>query len=202
MKSKSKLLFIVLLVFSAVGLSQAAADRNGGEISYNSVDFSHDSHSDFSCDSCHKGIFEKKAGSILTDPNFSMDAIYEGLYCGACHNGDNAFDAVDDCSACHVRGGGDILYTEPVKSVLFSHDVHEGIDCESCHDDVFEMKALAAQEADDFNMEALYQGKYCGFCHDGATAFASDTRCASCHLGVKGYNRLNSSAAPAEHSSH
>ncbi|GAB4556312.1 MAG: hypothetical protein Tsb0017_10020 [Geothermobacteraceae bacterium] len=88
--------------------------------------------------------------------------------------------------------GGDIYFTKPVKSVLFSHDVHVdqlGFDCESCHDGLFEYEAGAAEQSDDFTMESLYQGNYCGACHDGDTAFASNTRCATCHVGVKGYLR-------------
>ena len=99
--------------------------------------------------------------------------------------------------------GGDIWYTEPVMGVLFSHDLHvndAGLDCESCHDDLFEMDQVA-QKQSDFVMESLYQGMYCGACHDGGFAFASDTRCASCHLGVKGYNRAHGVASSA-HGSH
>lgn len=83
--------------------------------------------------------------------------------------------------------GGDILYTKPVKSVLFSHDAHSKISCNKCHSGLFEMKALKAQEYKDFNMDALYKGKYCGACHNGKDAFASDTQCARCHGGVKEY---------------
>ncbi len=88
--------------------------------------------------------------------------------------------------------GGDIHYDQPVKGVLFSHAYHVeemGFDCESCHDGLFAMEAKAAQQQPDFNMQGLYDGLYCGACHDGSMAFASDTRCASCHEGVKGYNR-------------
>lgn len=85
--------------------------------------------------------------------------------------------------------GGDIIYTKPVKSVHFSHKVHvdkKGLTCDMCHNGSFEMEALKAQENADFTMESLYQGKYCGVCHNGTMAFASNTRCASCHSGVKG----------------
>lgn len=85
--------------------------------------------------------------------------------------------------------GGDILYTKPVKSVLFSHKTHveqKGLTCDMCHSGAFEMQSLRAQENPDFTMESLYQGKYCGACHNGTMAFASNTRCASCHTGVKG----------------
>ena len=88
--------------------------------------------------------------------------------------------------------GGDIIYTLPLKAVLFSHTAHvEGaeMECDACHDDIFEMESLAVQENDDFTMESLYEGNYCGGCHDGDTAFASNSQCARCHIGVKGYNR-------------
>ena len=49
-------------------------------------------------------------------------------------------------------------------------------------------------------MQGLYDGKYCGACHDGSMAFASDTKCTLCHIGVKGYNRaLGIEAADAHH---
>jgi len=88
----------------------------------------------------------------------------------------------------------DFIYTEPVTGVIFSHNYHvneAGMDCESCHDDVFQMEALSSQQEPDFNMLALSQGRYCGACHDGEMAFDSNSRCASCHIGVIGYNRAN-----------
>lgn len=92
-----------------------------------------------------------------------------------------------------VFHGGDVLFTKPVKSVLFSHKTHVedmGFDCDSCHDTLFGMVSLGAEENADFNMEGLYAGKYCGGCHNGEMAFASDTQCARCHGGVKGYNEI------------
>jgi c(7)-type cytochrome triheme protein len=89
-----------------------------------------------------------------------------------------------------IPHGGDIVYTKPVKSVLFSHKLHVedlGLSCEMCHPKLFEMQALHAQDSPDFTMNALYKGKYCGACHNGKTAFASNTQCARCHNGVKGY---------------
>lgn len=88
----------------------------------------------------------------------------------------------------------DIIYTAPVVGVIFSHEFHvneAGLDCESCHDDIFEMEALAVQDEPDYNMLALGEGRYCGACHDGDTAFDSNSRCASCHIGVIGYNRAS-----------
>ncbi len=87
--------------------------------------------------------------------------------------------------------GGDIIYTQPVKAVMFSHAFHVEeleFDCDDCHEDLFEVEALLAQQDANFTMEGLRQGKYCGQCHDGSAAFSSDTQCARCHIGVKGYN--------------
>lgn len=97
--------------------------------------------------------------------------------------------AVREASASDPVNGGGILYTEPVKAVLFTHRAHgekQGLTCDRCHSGLFEMEALKVQEKKDFNMESLYRGKYCGACHNGKQAFASDTQCARCHVRVKG----------------
>lgn len=85
-----------------------------------------------------------------------------------------------------------IIYDKPVKGVIFPHKIHveKGMACDMCHNRLFEQQAKKAQENKDFVMESLYQGKYCGACHNGSLAFASNTRCATCHIGVKGANRL------------
>lgn len=85
--------------------------------------------------------------------------------------------------------GGDVVYTKPVRSVLFSHKLHveeKGLTCDMCHARNFAMQALKAQENSDFTMKSLVDGRYCGACHNGTMAFASNTRCAACHSGVKG----------------
>ena len=203
MKRVTRFLIIALLTVSTASLQLAYAADGGGEISYKSSVFSHDSHVDgagFDCESCHDGIFEMESGAMIANPAFSMDAIYKGQFCGACHDGSTAFASNDDCTTCHVKDGGNVLYTEPVKSVIFSHEVHAaGFGCESCHKGMFKMEALAAQKNADFTMESLYRGEYCGACHDGSTAFASNTRCATCHIGVKGYNRITGAAPTKGH---
>lgn len=81
--------------------------------------------------------------------------------------------------------GGGILYTQPLKSVIFRHKQHvdvQKISCEKCHSGLFGMNALKVQENKDFNMDSLYRGKYCGSCHNGKNAFAADTQCARCHV--------------------
>ncbi len=96
-----------------------------------------------------------------------------------------------------------IIYDKPVQGVIFSHKVHveKGLACDMCHNRIFEQQAKKSQQNKDFVMESLYQGKYCGTCHNGSLAFASNTRCATCHIGVKGAKRAQG-GDKAEHGEH
>lgn len=94
-----------------------------------------------------------------------------------------------------------IIWEKPVPGVVFSHKRHtmeNGLDCFDCHDDLFEMEAGAAAEQENFTMAAIYEGEYCGACHDGDMATAADKRCTLCHIGVRGVNRLNENRKTAE----
>jgi len=164
--------------------------------------FSHKSHVieyEFSCDTCHPDLFERRRGAAREAGDYTMASLEEGLYCGACHDGDTAFNTVDSdtCITCH---GSDmvepetIVFVKPVKAVVFNHTEHTemGYECSSCHNSLFETKVGAAEEKpEEFTMAALYDGKYCGGCHNGDDAFASDTQCTTCHIGVQGVNRLH-----------
>lgn len=89
-------------------------------------------------------------------------------------------------------GGGPIVFIKPVRAVIFEHRVHLGknFNCQSCHPDIFAKKAGEVEERDDFTMASFRQGKYCGRCHDGSTAFSVDTDCTWCHIGVQGHKHL------------
>ncbi len=94
-----------------------------------------------------------------------------------------------------------IIWTNPVKSVIFWHTTHTmgaELDCDSCHDEIFEMEAGIAEEDENFTMQAMYEGNSCGACHDGDTAFAADTRCTTCHIGVRGHARLTAGESEPE----
>ncbi|GAB4483156.1 MAG: hypothetical protein OHK006_03290 [Thermodesulfovibrionales bacterium] len=69
--------------------------------------------------------------------------------------------------------------------VKFEGDEHaeKGYTCESCHPALFQMKKGAAE----MTMAALNQGKFCGACHDGKTAFGTNDpeKCHECHKGKK-----------------
>ncbi len=86
-----------------------------------------------------------------------------------------------------------IVWNKPVETVVFQHKVHTmkaGLSCDSCHDDLFQMEAGNAENSKDFTMKSIYNGGYCGACHDGSSAFAANTRCTACHIGVRGKARL------------
>lgn len=52
-----------------------------------------------SCNDCHrKGLFKKmKRGKV----HFKMADMYEGKFCGSCHNGEVTFALMDNCKRCH-----------------------------------------------------------------------------------------------------
>lgn len=76
-----------------------------------------------------------------------------------------------------------IVWSTPTKAT-FNHQPHTmdaGLTCDACHDEIFTMEQGATEKAGDFTMKSFKEGKYCGSCHDGSTAFDSATQCGSCH---------------------
>ncbi len=62
----------------------------------------------------------------------------------------------------------------------FPHTLHRVLyKCYVCHDALFKMKL----GADAITMDAIGNGKFCGACHDGKTAFDASGfgNCARCH---------------------
>ena len=80
---------------------------------------------------------------------------------------------------------GDITFTrkeagtEDIPPAIFPHWAHRlQFRCHVCHDAITVMKA----GANPITMEAIQQGKYCGACHNGRTAFqATFETCPRCH---------------------
>jgi len=160
------------------------------------VVFDHRTHTDtigLECNACHGEIFAMQRGVAPRTGKLTMASLAAGQFCGACHDGDTAFATDTNCTACHILPEDPIVWTKPAKAVVFYHKAHIedfGLECDSCHDDAFSMKAGVAEQSPNFTMKSLYEGQYCGKCHDGETAFASNTLCNTCHIGVKGYDRL------------
>ena len=160
------------------------------------VVFNHRTHTEefgLTCDSCHDELFSMQRGVAQKTGKFTMEALAKGKFCGGCHDDDTAFATDSNCKSCHIVPDDPIVWTKPVKAVVFSHKIHTEeyeLECTSCHNETFAMKIGTAEKTYNFNMKAFYKGQYCGICHDGSTAFASNTLCNTCHIGVKGYNRL------------
>lgn len=137
--------------------------------------FSHERHAKLGCRECHMGIFQMKKGLS----KITMDSIYQGRYCGACHNGKKAFSS-SECALCHEMKNfkGSVFYkVEGIGNVSFGHDFHTQIfTCDQCHPKLFEM----SRKQNKMTMDAMYSGKFCGACHNGKMAFAS-TECLKCH---------------------
>ncbi|WP_417913094.1 c(7)-type cytochrome triheme domain-containing protein [Candidatus Electronema sp. TJ] len=163
--------------------------------------FSHDFHVNkvgFGCVDCHNSLFQQAGSSANAADDFAMSAFEQDKYCGVCHDGSTAFAATDQgsCARCHGSGvtlPKTVVFEQPVKAVVFDHSKHAEelrLPCSSCHDKLFKMKQGESEKQPDFTMEAMLHGKHCGACHDGVSAFSLKTRCAFCHIGKQGYNRL------------
>ncbi|MBL0226344.1 MAG: cytochrome C [Geobacteraceae bacterium] len=57
----------------------------------------------FSCGDCHNpDVFPaKKKGSV----KMTMKDLYEGKFCGKCHDGKNGFLIKENCDRCHFKPG-------------------------------------------------------------------------------------------------
>lgn len=167
--------------------------------------FSHSFHIKeikLSCNDCHTQTFAMRIGSSTKNGDFTMAAFKEGKYCGACHNGDDAFSTTSQCGSCHFPPTNKIIFTSPVKSVVFDHNIHLSkakLSCEACHKEVFVMKQGTVEHTEDNLTEDPAEkrkylvdlhSKYCGTCHDSSQAFGYLTRCTVCHIGVKGYDQI------------
>lgn len=62
---------------------------------------------------------------------------------------------------------------------IFQHWLHRvRYRCDACHDDLFKMEL----GANDVTMKLINEGKACGACHDGTTAFSTAfENCSRCH---------------------
>jgi len=142
------------------------------------VAFSHYNHLEAvgkDCPTCHNAVFNIVRSK---NPRSTMADMEKGKSCGACHNGNRAFNVKDDCSACHPTR--DITFpVEDAGPVLFSHEVHTGMfGCSECHPDLF---IPNQQKNPHKTMDDMSGGESCGACHDGGTAFSVNDNCDTCH---------------------
>jgi c(7)-type cytochrome triheme protein len=128
----------------------------------------------FECHSLQKYMSAPALGVFSHELHGMFD-----LHCNACH--DIAGHEMprlksEACGSCHsmsvfeYTGGG-------MGKVKFNHEAHGAMfSCGKCHPDAFPMKRGGAK----MKMNPMYEGKSCGFCHDGQMAFASRD-CMRCH---------------------
>ncbi|BCA80812.1 c(7)-type cytochrome triheme domain-containing protein [Desulfuromonas sp. AOP6] len=187
----------------------------------------------YTCRLCHVDI-----GFAMTAEGTQMTETdnINGLYCGACHNGQEAFSvakAEKNCDRCHSYGKNvlfknnfydfrkkmpkerfgngidwlkaedeglvtvrdylegvsisrakikepdkfDLTPTEPnMPNIILSHQKHVVWNgCELCHPEIFPVK----KSAQAYSMQDIFNGKYCGVCHD--TVAFPNIDCQRCH---------------------
>jgi c(7)-type cytochrome triheme protein len=206
---KNLLLIILLAVFciANVGATTKGSFSDGGGILYTqpvkSVLFRHQHHVDIkkiSCEKCHSGLFEMEALLAQEKKDFVMESLYRGRYCGACHNGKDAFAARNQCARCHPRisamevghvKGKPKPYKAPVynttvamgkdqRQILFKHEKHASLNCMDCHSKLFQVKEGKNKIA----LETHKSQQYCFNCHNGKKEFAWNS-CKKCHKDWK-----------------
>ncbi len=76
----------------------------GAKDSPGPVTYSHEKHKEKfpKCNACHTKVFKMKKGK--SGP-LTMAAMNEGKFCGACHDGKQAFSVKDEasCNKCHTK---------------------------------------------------------------------------------------------------
>jgi c(7)-type cytochrome triheme protein len=88
------------------------------------------------------------------------------------------------------------MEAEGVAPALYPHWLHRiWYECKVCHDDVFKMKRWVNR----ISQKDIIEGRQCGVCHDGKTAFGADTECERCHIGGRPEAKRFHDAAGIDH---
>lgn len=161
--------------------------------------FPHSKHTEWlNCQQCHARLFPYR------NPKIQMADIFQGKYCAECH-GRVSFPVLTGCERCHVRtvmppdrAQAELLGTlqltrvasvpgekpratvQELPPATFPHWVHRiRYRCKACHMGLFEPK----NGANLITMKDISDGKACGRCHDGVSAFkAGFGSCERCHI--------------------
>ena len=142
------------------------------------VPFEHENHlrhTNNNCSACHNSIYHivRKNNAAVT-----MAEMEKGKSCGACHNKDNLrTPQLSSCSTCHPVDAVSISIPD-FGSLVFSHKKHlDMYSCVDCHDSLFKTD----RNNPHYTMLQMEQGKACGSCHEGKTAFSVKGDCIKCH---------------------
>ncbi|PLX97936.1 MAG: hypothetical protein C0622_12100 [Desulfuromonas sp.] len=82
---------------------------------------------------------------------------------------------------------GDVLFAQhngsrKFKPVVFSHQLHrQRFSCSLCHT---ELEFSFTRGETGVTRDDYLNGRYCGACHDGTTAFATESACDRCHRDI------------------
>lgn len=177
-----RILYLFLLVCNIATPCAVSADymqtlyiktKDAGKIS-----FSHENHLkslNNNCSGCHNSIYH-----ILRkkNPAVSMAEMEKGKSCGACHNKDNPkTPQLKNCSSCHTVDSVSIVIPD-FGTLIFKHSKHLGMyTCTDCHEALFKTDKTGPH----VTMSQMQQGKSCGSCHDGKSAFSVAGDCVKCH---------------------
>lgn len=161
----------------AFGLADCIQCHKVGDISIKvketgPVTFSHKRHlGAYKCSVCHPKIYDLAVSKPVT-----MAQMEKGKSCGACHNGKTAFGTAE-CLKCHPVK--DVNFkVKDTADVKFSHEFHTGMfKCGDCHVKLY----LPSKKNKTATMAEMEQGRSCGACHDGKSAFTVKENCDRCH---------------------
>jgi c(7)-type cytochrome triheme protein len=134
----------------------------------------------FGCNACHMTLFPMQRDGV----KIAFTDHTAGKLCFSCHNGKKAF-SYTNCTNCHLKAPvpkAPIVYKpEGAAPVTFSHQFHtQAFECNKCHTAIWPMKKGAKK----MKMDPMYEGKFCGVCHNEKVAFAA-TECDKCHIEAK-----------------
>jgi c(7)-type cytochrome triheme protein len=143
--------------------------------------FSHNFHlgMGYQCGNCHSKLF-------IAGPNskrYLMKDMANGLSCGGCHNGKDAFSVRVDCSKCH-KATPDVNFR--AGAARFSHKIHTDTAkkmyvCVDCHSGIF----IGGVNSRRYTMGDMEKDRSCGACHDSKIAFSVTGSCDRCHTSTK-----------------
>ncbi|MDD2367134.1 MAG: cytochrome c3 family protein [Desulfuromonadaceae bacterium] len=135
--------------------------------------FSHKIHlATADCSRCHPSLYSADGQIVYV----GMAAMEKGKSCGFCHNSRDAF-SVKECAKCHPTE--ELIFKDKnLGDVLFSHKFHTSLyNCGDCHTSIFN----AGRNRIKVSMQEMANGKSCGACHNGKSAFTVNESCKSCH---------------------
>jgi c(7)-type cytochrome triheme protein len=182
---QKQILLLAITVFTLSVIYAGAAETKDVKFNIKNsapVVFSHETHlkrANNNCKICHDVIY-----SLRDKRPYTMAEMEKGRSCGACHNGKQAFTAAANCDRCHkdMKPKTVTFKLKRVAPAVFSHTFHTSVySCKDCHTKTFPYKTVVGKAT----MEDMFNGKSCGACHNGKTAFSAAGDCAKCHTGFK-----------------